>query len=164
MATKAQVLWCRGLINGNTQVLLYWLYCYLFSWPPEHRCCGADIILLVVHRCYCADCDYLVFSSGMANRTLFQMCGRLYLPMFLLRVGLLTLMYMASLMALSIFWPSLSMILKFSSVVLWPVMFSCSKMGDGIFRCSLYLSLKVLADSQYILHHCSKLIFSGTEL
>ena len=54
-------------------------------------------LLLVVHRCYCVDCIYLVFSPGMANRTLFQMCGRLYLPMFLLRVGSLTLMYMASL-------------------------------------------------------------------
>ena len=48
-------------------------------------------------------CTYLVFSSGMANRTLFQMYGRLYLSMFLLRVRLLTLIYMASLMALAIF-------------------------------------------------------------
>ena len=52
-----------------------------------------------------------------------------------------------SLMALAIFWPSLAMILKFSNVVLWPVIFSCSKMGDGALRCSLYLSSKVLADS-----------------
>ena len=44
-------------------------------------------------------CNYSVFSSRMANRTLFQMCGRLYLPMFLLRVGSFTLMYMAS------WWP-----------------------------------------------------------
>ena len=93
-------------------------------------------------------CVYLVFSSGMANRTLFQMCGRLYLPMFLLRVGLLTLMYMASLMALAlIFWPSLPMILKFSTDVVWPVIFWCSKIGEGAFKCSLYLSSNVLADS-----------------
>ena len=49
------------------------------------------------------NCTYLVFSSGMANRTLFQMCGRLYLSMFLLRVGMLILMYTPSLMALAIF-------------------------------------------------------------
>ena len=147
IASKAQMLWCRGLITSSKQVLLCWLYCCLFSWPQEHRCYGAEILLLVMHRCYYADCHYLVFSSGMANRTLFQMCGRLYLPMYLLRVGLLTLMYMASLMALAIIWPSLSIILKFSSVVLWPVMFSCSKMGDDAFRCFLYLSSKVLADS-----------------
>ena len=104
-------------------------------------------LLLVVQRCCCADCTYLVFSSVMANRTLFQMCGRLYLPMFLLRVGLLTLMYMVSLMALDIVWPALAMILKFSNVVLWPVNLSCSKIGDVAFKCSLYLSSKVLADS-----------------
>ena len=92
-------------------------------------------------------CNYLVFSSGLANRTLFQMCGRLYLPMFLLLVGLFTLIHLASLMALAILWPSLAMILKFSIVVLWPVMFWCSKMGDGAFKCSLYLSSKVLAGS-----------------
>ena len=51
------------------------------------------------------------------------MCGRLYLPMFLLRVGLLTLMYIASFMALALLWPSLLIILKFSTIVVWPVIF-----------------------------------------
>ena len=41
-------------------------------------------------------------SSEMENRTLFQMCGRLDLPAFLFRVGLLTLIYIASFMALGI--------------------------------------------------------------
>ena len=109
-------------------------------------------------------CTYLVFSSGMANRTLFQMCGRLYLPMFLFRVGLLPLMYMACLMALAILWPSLAMILKFSTIVMWPVMFWCSKIGDGTFKCSLYLSSKVLADSpiysssHFVLSHLNQYI------
>ena len=104
------------------------LWFIIFVNPLKHRCYSADrcysgvkvwgpfsfslqstdvmvqrSLLLVVHRCYCVDYTDLVFSSGMANRTLFQMCGRLYLSMFLLRVGLLTLMYMASLMALAIF-------------------------------------------------------------
>ena len=83
----------------------------------------------------------------MANRSLFQMCGRLYLPIFLLRAGLLTLIYIASLMALAILWPSLPMILKFYTVGMWPVIFWCSKIGDGAFKCSLYLPSKVLADS-----------------
>ena len=43
---------------------------------------------------------YFVFSSEMENRTLSQMCGRLYLPIFLLRIGLLTLMYIFSFMTL----------------------------------------------------------------
>ena len=55
------------------------------------------------HKCYGADVFYFVFSSEMENRTLSQMCGRLYLPIFLLRVRLSTLMYIASFMALAIF-------------------------------------------------------------
>ena len=46
----------------------------------KHRCCGAEVI-------------YFVISSEMESRTLSQMCGRLYLPIFLLRVGLLTDIY-----------------------------------------------------------------------
>ena len=38
----------------------------------------------------------LVLSSGMENRTLSQMYGSFHLPIFLFRVGLLTLIYMAS--------------------------------------------------------------------
>ena len=38
-------------------------------------------------------------------------------------------------------------ILKFSSVVLWPVMLEWSNIGDGAFRCSLNLSPNVLEDS-----------------
>ena len=37
--------------------------------------------------------------------------------------------------------------LKFSTDVLWPVMLSCSYIGDGAFKCSLNLSSKVLEDS-----------------
>ena len=40
-----------------------------------------------MHRCYSAEVYYLIFSSGVANRTLSQICGRLYFPTFLLRVG-----------------------------------------------------------------------------
>ena len=36
---------------------------------------------------------YFVFSSGVENRTLSQMCGRLHMQIFLLRVGLLTDVY-----------------------------------------------------------------------
>ena len=43
---------------------------------------------------------YFRFSSEMFNRTSSQMCGRWYLPIFLFRDGLFTLMYKASLMVL----------------------------------------------------------------
>ena len=43
--------------------------------------------------------------------------------------------------------PSLSMMLKFSTDVVWPVVLWCSKIDEGAFRCSLYISPKVLDDS-----------------
>ena len=61
---------------------------------------------------------YFNFSSEVLNRTSSHMCGRWYLPMFLLRDGLLTLMYKASLIVLMRFWSSLPTILKFSIVTL----------------------------------------------
>ena len=36
---------------------------------------------------------YFIFSSGMLNNILCQMCGRMYFPIFLLSVGLFTLVY-----------------------------------------------------------------------
>ena len=87
------------------------------------------------------------FSSEMSSRTSSQMCGRWYLPMFLLRDGLFTLMYRASFMVLKRFWSSLPSMEKLSIVTLWPQMLRWSCIGDGALRCSLYLSSKFLADS-----------------
>ena len=66
---------------------------------------------------WCCDCYLLIFSSVMEYRTLYQKCGRLCFPVFLFMVGLVTLMYMASLMALAMFFVSLPMILMFFTVV-----------------------------------------------
>ena len=74
-----------------------------------------------------------IFNSGMECRTLSQRCGRLYFPIFLFRLGLFPLMYMASLEAVAILCPSLPTILKFSTDVLCPVLFWCSKMYDAAF-------------------------------
>ena len=41
----------------------------------------------------------------------------------------------------------LPIILKFSTDVVWPVVLLCSYIGDGAFKCSLYLSSNVLPDS-----------------
>ena len=67
--------------------------------------------------------SYFFFNSGMENRILSQMCGRLYFPIFLFRVGLFTLMYIDSLMVLARLFSSLAMILKLFNVVAWPVLF-----------------------------------------
>ena len=97
-------------------------------------------------RCYCLG-QFYNFSSEMLSRTSSQICGRWYLPMFLLRDGSLTLIYRASLMVLIRFWSSLPTISKFSILMLWPVVLLWSNMGDGAFWCSLNLSPKVLEDS-----------------
>ena len=69
------------------------------------------------------------------------------LPNVSVQCRLFTLMYMASFTALAILWSSLPIILKFSTDVVWPVLFWCSYIGIGAFNCSLYLSPKVLAGS-----------------
>ena len=63
---------------------------------------------------------------------------------FLFSMGLLTLMYVDSLIVLASPWSSLPIMLKFSGMVLCPVWLLCTWMVEGSFRCSLYLSAKVL--------------------
>ena len=83
----------------------------------------------------------------MLFRTSSHTWGRWYLPIFLLRDGLFTLMYIASLISLIRLCSSLPTMVKLSIVVSWPVMVVWSCMGEGCFKCSLNLSPKVLADS-----------------
>ena len=128
-----------------------------------------------VHRCYSAGhynpcCTVVIvqghylfiFSSGMDCNNPSHRCGRLYFPIFLFNVGLFTLIYMASFIALAMLWSSLPIILKISTDVMWPVLSWCSCIGHGAFRCSLYLSSKVLDDShmyfslQSILSHLNQ--------
>ena len=69
-------------------------------------------------RCYSLGLVYFNLSSVMLFRTSPHICGRWYLPMFLFRDGLLTLMNIASLISLVRFCSSLPTILKLSSVML----------------------------------------------
>ena len=57
---------------------------------------------------------YLSFSSGNLISTSSDICGSWCLPMFLFRDGSLTLINIASLMALAISWSSLPTMLKLS--------------------------------------------------
>ena len=65
---------------------------------------------------------YLSFSSVLLIRTSSHIWGRWYLPMFLLRDGLLTLMNIDSFISLERFCSSLPTILKLFKVMLWPEM------------------------------------------
>ena len=62
--------------------------------------------------------SYFNLSSEVLRRTSSHMCGRWYLPMFLFRDGLLTLINNASFIKLLRFWSSLPTMLKFSIVTL----------------------------------------------
>ena len=80
------------------------------------------------------------------------MVARIFLYKFLYKEGSLTLMYMASLKFLVKLYNSLSTMKKDSGLIGCPVADVCRCMGEGAFRCSLYLSPSVLPDS---LMYCS---------
>ena len=90
---------------------------------------------------------YFSLSSGDLTNTSSQICSSWYLPIFLFRDGSLTLISIASLMALAMLWSSLPTMLKLSRDTSWPVMLKWSCMGDGALICSLNLSANVLPDS-----------------
>ena len=91
---------------------------------------------------------------GVLSKTLSHMWGKLNLPMLLFKVGLLTLINMDSFIFLAKLCPSLPIIWKLLWLVGWPVWLLCWWMGEGSFRCSLYLSPKVLEVSpMYLSSH-----------
>ena len=89
---------------------------------------------------------YLFFSSGMECRNLSHRCSRLYFPMFLFREDCSLFIYG--------FFDGSGHIASFSAYDL-EVFVRCFvasvvlvlKIGDGAFKCTLYLSTKVLDDS-----------------
>ena len=83
----------------------------------------------------------------MATRTLSYICRGLYLSKFLLRGELLPLMQLDSLIVHTKLYPSLPTMLNSSNVRIWPVFDWCSKIGEGAFIYSFYLTPKVPADT-----------------
>ena len=103
-------------------------YCHILDmWQMvSHK---LHVTTLIYGRCYCQVADgiatrsiYFNLSSEVFIRTSSHLSGRWYLPIFLFRDGLLTLIYRASLMFLMRFWSSLPTMLKLSMLMLWPVM------------------------------------------
>ena len=90
----------------GTDVLMPVSYCLLLAQMLICLICGQDVVRPILF--------YFIFSSGMLNSKLSQICGRLYFPIFLLSVGLFTLIYIDSLIVLAKLLSSLPIILKFS--------------------------------------------------
>ena len=77
------IYYCTGVIVHYLWPRCYWaIFCFFFFF------CFYFLFILLSH--------YFIFSSGILNNILSQMCGRLYFPIFLLSVGLFTLMYIDS--------------------------------------------------------------------
>ena len=133
----------------------YWALCMaqVLSCPISYNVLLTQMLLCII---YGQDVNepfffvdhYFIFSSGMLNNILSQVCGRLYFPIFLLSVRIV---HSYIHWFFDCFWPSccllFSIILKFSKDDSWPLMIWWWNIGDGAFKCSLYLSPNVLPDS-----------------
>ena len=101
--------------------------CWYIVWQmllPCGRWNGHYRVGVMARYCHVADgiatgSCYFNLSSEVLNRTSSHMWGRWYLPMFLFRDGLLTLIYRASLMALMRFcsWADIILLLAKNKII-----------------------------------------------
>ena len=118
--------WCYYLFRWHLFIL--WSYIFYFILILLWNLMSTDVL---VHRSFIVGSTswstdvvvlrlfyfiYFVFISGVENKISSQ-TWQIYLPIFLLRVGLLTLVYIASFITLAIFCPSMPIILKLYTVV-----------------------------------------------
>ena len=90
---------------------------------------------------------YLRCSDGVSCSTSCYMWGSWYIPMFLLRDGSFTHMYMIFFILLVTLYDSLPTMVKHSKFTRCPVGWLHWWIGDGALKCSLSVSPKVLPDS-----------------
>ena len=139
-----------------TYCAIYWFYDVLCAWSEFRTCLVCPMVLckyLLVGMdwpcplrdvlCACP-LSLLILRSGVLNKILSHTWWRLHLLTFPVSLGLLTLMFIDSLIVLPKPWSALLIMLKFCWVVHHPVWVQCMWMDEGSFRCSLYLSPKVL--------------------
>ena len=107
------------------------------SIEPVKNC--MEVLGWMYWACPISCANIFILSPGVLRSTLSYIWCKLNLPIFLLMVGLLTLIYIDSLIVLAMAWPSLPIIWKLSCVVVWPVLWLWLCIGDGSFRCTLKL-------------------------
>ena len=124
-------------------------YCFLLE--PQAR-----------HICYYAwGYSLLILSYMMECRTVSQICGRLYLPIFLFQIGLFTLMYIAYFMVLSYNFlavhccmASSALMFKYRWMCFWIILFLTPKvLNNSPTYSSSHSSLSHL--NQYMTLHSS---------
>ena len=111
------------------------------SLSMPHRTCGVRLGWLSMPNIMCMP---FILNPGVLRRTLSNIWCKLNLSIFLISVGLLTLMYIDSLIVLAMSWSSLPIIWKLSWMVVWHVLLLWLCIGESSFMYSLILSRKVL--------------------
>ena len=107
--------------DGIANFVNGWCYCHCGRWNSHLVGMFSKADLIAWWQMLKPLGHYFSLSSMLLIRTSSHMWGRWYLPMFLFRDGLLTLMNIYSLINQERFCSSLPIMLKLSSVVEWPV-------------------------------------------
>ena len=136
---------CTGVImqrlDSFIEVQMLWPHC------DVRITLSLYLLDLPMHRCYSAEAVIYLFSIWDGMQHSIPKVWQVVPSNISVQSRIVHSYVMASLTALAILQPSLPMILKFSTDVVWPVLFWCSNIGDGAFKCSLYLSTNILDDS-----------------
>ena len=113
-------------LSPHLPVNSIWHYVYMPSVPPSAMCKkvahGNTGVRLEVFQS---------LRSGVLNKTSSHTCGSQYFPMFLSSDGSLTLVYIASFVALVRLCASLPTIVKLFILVWWPMVLIFLEMGEG---------------------------------
>ena len=117
-----QLMFLLIVADGMATFVNGWCCCHCGRWNSHWLECFPRQILLPWWQMLKPLGHHFSLSSVLLTRTSSHMWGRWYLPMFLFRDELLTLMNIDSLISLERFSSSLPTMLKLSSVVEWPVM------------------------------------------
>ena len=102
-----QMLLPGGRWNSHFRLNVGWCYCHVADGITTTGLKCWQMLLLMWQMGIATGSVHFNLSSEVLNRTSTHIWGRWYLPMFLFRDGLLTLMYKASLMVLMRFCSSL---------------------------------------------------------
>ena len=108
--------------DGMATFVNGWHCCHCGRWNSHWLECFPRQILLPWWQMLKPLGHYFSLSYVLLTRTSSHMWGRWYLPMYLFRDGLLTLMNIDTLISLERFCSSLPTMLKLPGVVEWPVM------------------------------------------
>ena len=146
----AQMLLC--IVNGtdvimpiSCNILLHWCYCALFM----AKMLLSHFLFVIFCFFFCSFCWAITSFSVLGYWIIYYpRCVGDCIFQYSYWVWDYSLLCTLTLIVLAKLLSSLPIILKFSMDISCPLMFWCWNIGDGAFKCSLYLSPNVLPDSK----------------